>query len=175
MFPEKPYESLKTAQKVEKFGNPVPSGHKDSETTFVPPAEFKERLTSFRIDVAGRKMWVTVNKAVEKQWKAFLRECEPYILTYDGSFVPRLVRGTIVGTPSSHAFGTALDFNAQWNPLGASPRQGATGSVENMIPIAMKYRMFCGGWFKRLDWMHFESTMTDQELESTGVTFEEEK
>jgi hypothetical protein len=52
------------------------------------------------------------------------------ILTYEGSFVPRFVRGSRT-TLSNHAFGSAFDVNAPCNKLGhrpalvgENPRQG---------------------------------------------------
>ena len=169
---EKPsYKSLNSVQKAKKFGNPVPPGFRGETTTFTPPKEFQERIISYKTVLGGKKVFISVNKLVAKQWECFLKECDPYILTYDGSYVPRLVRGTTLGTPSSHAFGTSMDFNAQWNPLGAKFRPGATGSVEKMVEVALKYQMYWGGWFTRVDCMHFESTMTDEELEKTGIDF----
>src|SRR5262249_5743021 len=51
------------------------------------------------------------------------------ILTFDGSFVPRFIRGSTT-TLSNHAFGSAFDVNASENPLGARPKLvGQRGSV----------------------------------------------
>jgi hypothetical protein len=78
------------------------------------------------------------------------------ILSWGGSFVPRLVRGS--GSLSNHAFGTAFDINCAQNPLGAQPPlTGEKGSVRELIPIANEYGFFWGGHYeKRLDGMHFE-------------------
>lgn len=42
------------------------------------------------------------------------------ILRWDGSFAPRFIRCS-TSSLSNHAFGTAFDFNADENPLGAQP------------------------------------------------------
>jgi hypothetical protein len=78
-----------------------------------------------------------------------------YILSWDGSFVPRLVRG---GTDlSSHAYGIAFDINARWNVMGSVPAENKkTGTVRPLVPVAKKHGFCWGGEFKRPDGMHFE-------------------
>jgi hypothetical protein len=86
-----------------------------------------------------------------------------YILTWDGSFVPRIVRGTGMGrrtvpTVSSHAYGIAFDINARWNYLGNDPAdEKETGTVRPLVPLARKYGFYWGGDFTRPDGMHFEA------------------
>lgn len=78
------------------------------------------------------------------------------IVSWGGSFVPRLVRG---GTSlSNHAFGTAFDINVPWNALGTLPALvGKKGSVRELVPIANEHGFFWGGHYaKRPDGMHFE-------------------
>jgi peptidoglycan hydrolase-like protein with peptidoglycan-binding domain len=78
------------------------------------------------------------------------------ILSWGGSFVPRLVRG---GTSlSNHAFGTAFDINVSWNQLGIQPALvGNEGSVRELVPIANEHGFFWGGHYaNRPDGMHFE-------------------
>ncbi|TBE07065.1 transglycosylase SLT domain-containing protein [Rhizobium ruizarguesonis] len=79
------------------------------------------------------------------------------ILTYDGSFVPRFQRGSTTKL-SNHAFGTAFDINASFNPLGAEPAlMGEKGCVRELVPIANKHGFYWGGHFlSRQDGMHFE-------------------
>jgi hypothetical protein len=79
------------------------------------------------------------------------------ILTFDGSFVPRFIRGS-TRTLSNHAFGTAFDINAQFNPLGQEPAaMGAKGCLRELVPIANRFGFAWGGHFnKRPDGMHFE-------------------
>jgi D-alanyl-D-alanine carboxypeptidase-like protein/putative peptidoglycan binding protein len=79
------------------------------------------------------------------------------VLTYEGSFNPRFVRGSTTNL-SNHAFGTAFDVNAKWNPLGAVPAlAGREGSVRELVDIANQHGFFWGGHFKkRPDGMHFE-------------------
>ena len=78
------------------------------------------------------------------------------ILTYEGSYNPRLIRGG--SSLSNHAYGTAFDINYQWNKLGHTPAAaGKRGSVRELVPIANEHGFFWGGHFKgRADGMHFE-------------------
>lgn len=79
------------------------------------------------------------------------------ILTFDGSFVPRLIRGSRASL-SCHAFGAAFDLNAAFNPLNRlPPLVGREGSVRELVEIANAHGFSWGGHFRtRLDGMHFE-------------------
>lgn len=78
------------------------------------------------------------------------------ILTWDGAFYPRLVRGK--NFPSNHSFGTAFDINAIYNGLGLDPAcEGKPGCLYDIVPIANKHGFWWGGHYKnRKDGMHFE-------------------
>ncbi|WP_222852152.1 M15 family metallopeptidase [Olivibacter sp. SDN3] len=78
------------------------------------------------------------------------------VLTWQGSFNSRFVRGSRTSL-SNHAFGTAFDINAAWNPLGAIPAfVGQEGSVRELVSIANNNGFYWGGHFTRKDGMHFE-------------------
>jgi peptidoglycan hydrolase-like protein with peptidoglycan-binding domain len=79
------------------------------------------------------------------------------ILTFDGAFVPRFIRGSTT-VLSNHAFGSAFDINADENPLGARPALvGQRGATRELVPLANKSGFFWGGHFgSRQDGMHFE-------------------
>jgi len=78
------------------------------------------------------------------------------IHTWDGMFCPRFQRGSKTAL-SNHAFGTAFDINAQWNPLGETPAEdGELGCVFPLVEIANKHGWYWGGHFSRPDGMHFE-------------------
>jgi D-alanyl-D-alanine carboxypeptidase/Putative peptidoglycan binding domain len=78
------------------------------------------------------------------------------VLTWDGSFVSRFVRGGT--TLSNHAFGSAFDINAPFNPLGAEPAlPGKVGCIYDLVRIAHDHGFYWGGHFSsRRDGMHFE-------------------
>ena len=81
------------------------------------------------------------------------------ILSFDGSFVPRFVRGKAnEGILSNHSFGSAFDINFLFNKLGVVPALvGQKGSVRELVPIANDNGFYWGGHFDtRLDGMHFE-------------------
>jgi len=79
------------------------------------------------------------------------------VLTWDGAFVPRFVRGSRT-VLSNHAFGSAFDINASLNPRGTRPLLvGKKGSVRELVPIANDHGFFWGGHFgTKPDGMHFE-------------------
>jgi peptidoglycan hydrolase-like protein with peptidoglycan-binding domain len=79
------------------------------------------------------------------------------ILSYDGSFAPRFIRGSSMQL-SNHAFGSAFDINAGENSLGARPPLvGTRGSTRELVPLANKHGFYWGGHFgSRPDGMHFE-------------------
>jgi len=107
---------------------------------------------------------IYVHKKAAEAIKAMFAEFETagllkYLLSWDGSFYPRMVRGS-TKTLSNHTFGTAFDINARWNPLGVTPATG-TGTVEPLVEIANKHGFFWGGdYIKRADPMHFEYCIT---------------
>lgn len=78
------------------------------------------------------------------------------ILTYDGSFVARVKRNG--NTLSNHAYGTAIDLNAQWNWLGETPAKvGQKGYLGRIVPIFKTHGFGWGGdWTSPKDGMHFE-------------------
>ena len=83
------------------------------------------------------------------------------IVTWDGSYARRMKRGRAgggVGDLSAHAWASAFDINARFNPLGAEPAKvGDKGCVRELVPIAEKLGIWWGGNFKtRPDGMHFE-------------------
>ena len=80
----------------------------------------------------------------------------PLVMSYDGTWVPRFIRGSKTML-SNHAFGTAIDLNARWNPLGKpGAPAGETGSTQLLGPVAESLGWRWGGRFSRLDPMHFE-------------------
>lgn len=115
---------------------------------------------------------VPVGSVVSKGWVRFHDKAVPQllalfeaweragligrILTYDGAYNPRFVRGSRT-VLSNHAWGTALDLNAQWNGLGARPAQiGQKGCLMELVPLAERFGFYWGGNFTRRDGMHFE-------------------
>lgn len=96
-------------------------------------------------------------KQMEKLWKDWEDAGLLHlILTWEGSYMPRFVRGSRT-VLSNHAFGSAFDINYAWNKLGALPALvGRKGSVRELVAIANKNGFYWGGHFSRLDGMHFE-------------------
>ena len=127
----------------------------------------KREIVSVQVsagDVAGRKgpFSFPFNRKAAPQLQALWVEWERAgllgrILTFDGSFVPRLIRGSKASL-SCHAFGAAFDINAAYNPRDKIPALvGKQGSVRELVAIANAHGFFWGGHFRtRLDGMHFE-------------------
>lgn len=77
------------------------------------------------------------------------------IIFWDGSFVPRRMRGS--QNLSRHSFGTAFDINADWNPFNQPiAKPGAKGSLHRVAPIFEKHGFAWGGRWKNPDGMHLE-------------------
>lgn len=95
------------------------------------------------------------------QLRGFFSEIEKrkmidLLLTYGGSYNPRLIRGSKTAL-SNHSFGTAFDLNMQWNSLNVEPiALGEKGSVRELVPLAHEFGFYWGGHFSRKDGMHFE-------------------
>lgn len=79
------------------------------------------------------------------------------VLSYDGSYNRRFIRGSRT-VLSNHAYGSAFDINARWNPLGAlPPADNEEGSVQTLVEIANRHGFYRGGHYRgRPDGMHFE-------------------
>lgn len=168
------YGPLTQAQKVQKFGspgrnaeNPEPGGPLVRDPAFGANI-VRLRLTDWFPHLEGVKQ-LDLHRAVERQWRALFdairrEELGSRLVSCAGSWNPRYVRGSTTSF-SSHAFATAIDFNAPQNGLGATPAKlGQRGSLVEIVPLVVQYRIYWGGWMTRVDGMHFESTATDGEL-----------
>lgn len=90
------------------------------------------------------------------------------LVTFNGSFVPRLKRGANVPADESglsrHSRGIAIDFNAQWNRMGTpGAKLGEIGCMQELVPL-----MHACGLVSGLDWsgasqdgMHVELGVID--------------
>jgi hypothetical protein len=98
-----------------------------------------------------------------KLWKAWEKEgLLDLVITWSGMWVPRFVRGSR-SVLSNHAYGTAFDINAPWNGLRMTPALvGKKGSVRELVSIAADNGFYWGGWWDRLDGMHFELAVLNQ-------------
>lgn len=86
----------------------------------------------------------------------------PRVVSWAGSWAPRFVRGSRTYL-SNHAWGTAFDINAGYNPLGATPALlGRAGCVRELVELANQNGFYWGGHFSgRPDGMHFELAEAD--------------
>lgn len=81
-------------------------------------------------------------------------EIPPEVTIFDGSFADRSVRGST--RASCHAFGAAIDLDAEHNPMNT---RGYKGTMPELVVDAFKREgWFWGGDFKsRKDPMHFQA------------------
>jgi hypothetical protein len=140
--------------------NPTPGGPIDIEPTFrgnIVSVEVKQ-LRGVEGAASGKVFWHALAAA---QLISFFQEVEEAgfldrILSCAGTWVPRFTRGS-TSELSSHAYGIAIDLNAQQNWLGAVPaRPGEKGCLFELVGIAARHGFYWGGWFSRKDGMHFE-------------------
>lgn len=84
------------------------------------------------------------------------------LLSWDGSFAARFMRGSTT-LLSNHAFGSAFDINAAFNPLASEPAfPGEKGCLFDLVSIAHDHGFYWGGHFEnRRDGMHFEVAALD--------------
>lgn len=92
-----------------------------------------------------------------KMFERFEKEnLDTKILSYAGAFYPRFIRGSRTQL-SNHSWGTAFDINVAQNGLNKTPAMiGQKGCVRELVPIANECGFFWGGFFTRMDGMHFE-------------------
>jgi peptidoglycan hydrolase-like protein with peptidoglycan-binding domain len=88
----------------------------------------------------------------------------------DWGYEQRQVTGG--GALSFHAYGTALDINAPWNPYGVAlpdptPYRLPPNTGELLRPLGI---LWGGGpeWGRRRDWMHIENHNSPAELAGAG-------
>lgn len=123
-----------------------------------------QRNNVVRVKLPQLRRFVKVHRKVAESFLEVWQRWEAAglldrVLTWNGSFVPRFVRGSHT-TLSNHSWATAFDLNARWNRLGHHPAPAdQVGSVLELVPIANELGWFWGGHFKgRADGMHFEAT-----------------
>ncbi|MGH8593080.1 MAG: peptidoglycan-binding protein [Gammaproteobacteria bacterium] len=113
------------------------------------------------IEGAPKSGRIRVHRLAQQQFQELFAAWERERLigllrSWAGGYEPRFVRGSST-TLSTHAWGTAFDMNATWNPRGVlPPLRGCEGSVRELVPIANAFGFFWGGHFSRRDGMHFE-------------------
>lgn len=89
---------------------------------------------------------------VEAAFKAGLGD---HFLSWDGAAAFRRMRGS--NRLSRHAWGIAIDFNADWNPFGEAPAApGEKGSLWELAPLMRQHGIASGLYWTRPDGMHME-------------------
>ena len=164
------HSALSSEERERTFGGPFDWVHRPAndnpenieirggwEADNIVSVDLPELAEATRGEFRGMQWNKRARKQLEDLWKAWKAAgLLPLIKTYEGAFVPRLVRGSTKSI-SNHAYGTAFDINYEWNQLGKTPaRPGTNGSVWELVPLAHEHGFFWGGFFSRGDGMHFE-------------------
>lgn len=168
--PKPNFSALTAAGRAQAFGNypfepaPVPG---NPEAIRITSSWVQENLVSVEIPQLAGVQGAPASRKVQFHRLVAPRVVELFarweeaglkdlVLTWDGSFAPRFIRGSTT-VLSSHSHGSAFDINARWNPLGAVPaRVNAKGSVRRLVAAANELGFYWGGHFSRPDGMHFE-------------------
>jgi hypothetical protein len=105
-------------------------------------------------NVRAHRKVVSQTKALWQAWED--ADLLDLIISWEGMFFARFIRGSR-SSLSNHSKGSAFDINAGFNGLGRVPAPvGATGSVRELVTLAVRFGFYWGGWFSRGDGMHFE-------------------
>jgi hypothetical protein len=95
-------------------------------------------------ELAAPSLYSILNEIAAMGWGSKIRQ-------FNGSFVPRFVRGS-TSDLSSHSYGTSIDINAAENPQGGEP----TADQRDLATIFEKHGWYWGDRFSKRDPMHFE-------------------
>ncbi len=147
-FQSGPYHSY--GQLAELFGNPM-----------ISPVHFEQEwIIETNHQIASGFVIMRVNTVVALPLHRVFEDLTnegliDQLKTFDGSYVVRDVRGASV--LSMHAFGLALDFNAETN------QRGTHGDMpKEIVDCFIRHGWFWGGNFQHIpDPMHFEWTNGD--------------
>ena len=110
------------------------------------------------------KNWdrITFHRKGADQLKSAFEEIErlelaKFLLTYDGTWVPRHMSWNKKRSLSRHSWGIAIDINARWNGYGVKPAgESDQGTVRPLVPIFEQHGFCWGGDWSTPDGMHFE-------------------
>jgi len=164
--PEGHLHSLTHAERCAAFGSftftpsPLPD---NPEHVTIEPEWLRKNLTTVEVPQIKRK--VQFHRLAANDLLKLFAAWEdagllPLVLRFNGGFASRFKRGTSDTSAkglSNHAWGTAIDVNAKWNPLGKEPAAlGQPGCVLPLVPVAERLGWAWGGYFSRKDGMHFE-------------------
>jgi len=142
-----------TASLIAFYGKPWEDG--SLLVHVVPPFVMKYEGAVIRGITIHKKCADALTEALNTAWISYKKDQAAIdasgLSNYSGSFNYRNVRGA--SNLSCHAFGAALDIDAEHNPLGA-----VKGRMPQEVVQAFKsVGAFWGGDFiHRKDWMHFQ-------------------
>lgn len=170
-----PFDPLTTAQATAMFGDPT-GGHHDSPD-FAPDGTFKPDLAWVKASIVGISSvafpgsgqvahfpkTLECHRMMEQPlidcWRACYRAglIQRLVKTFNGTLAFRKTRGG--DHLSMHAFGVAIDLNADWNKFGETPAGwGDEGAVREMVAVWHAFGFYWGGHFSKQDGQHFQLT-----------------
>jgi len=131
-----------SAQALKKYGDPT---KESSMVLWDVPANLEVGVIPKRL-YCNKDMVAPLSQAFKNLIDTgFVKELK----TFDGCFNIRKKRG--LSSMSLHSWGIAIDINAAWNALNATPTLSA-GFVKCFIDAGFEW----GGTWERKDGMHFQ-------------------
>ncbi len=140
----------------------------------VTEAQISQRMKTITVPIrtpnGDSTSSIPVNSALAELFMAFYTDiynnCPDFYIETNYGYCYRTVSGASTGALSAHAFGAAVDINADQNPQGPVPPQKLEDVISNknyviyaespIVSIAKKYTLCWGGYFRsNKDGMHF--------------------
>jgi hypothetical protein len=119
----------------------------------VEPGWVTQNIVETRVPLLGsitcHRKFVPLVRSAMRELKA--RGLEELIQSYAGCYAARHTLGVPSASLSHHAWGTAIDINAEENPFGAEPTQDM-----RLVRVMERWGMIWGGRFIVPDGHHFE-------------------
>jgi hypothetical protein len=151
-FPHDDTQSL-----INAYGNPSDPGFEQSLTHIVPPwpMTFESQPVSYipihpLLADSLNAVFADIAAQVNNDWS----QLPPGATIFDGSYNYRPIRGST--RLSCHAFGAAIDLDAEHNPMNTSGNKGTMSSI--VIDAFKRQGWYWGGDFhSRQDPMHFQA------------------
>ena len=160
-FPPKPLTSSGREKLFGRFAYKLTPTKQNPEAITVLDDWAKKNLVTVKLDLFGGTI-ARLHVLAAPRVQALIAAWQDAgvlddVVTWNGAYAARLVRGTTRATLSAHAWGSAFDINAPHNRLGQEPAAiGEPGSVLRLVSIAESNGWVWGGRFNRKDGQHFE-------------------
>lgn len=160
-----------TQSLVAFYGDPRKRGFTDNLVLVKPPWRMTYEGKSIKGVQIHRKCAASLKSVFDEIWEAVDQDphkLPPGAVNFSGSYNFRPVRGS--SRLSCHAFGAAIDLDAERNPMNS---RGSKGTMSDIVIDAFKNEgWYWGGDFRsRKDPMHFQAAHEGAQVASLDDTF----